>query len=113
MKTKTMITTIKFSTPKVLKKNKEGNQLFVKFKNNNMIYDVIITRVGKNDFYYEDKGIFRRRFKSLRFMFWEYELPKSLKKDVQSLPVVKTKLNTYFNGMDDSISQMMTQYFKN
>ena len=113
MKTNTMITTMKFSTPKVLQRNKKGNQLFLKFKNNNMIYDVIITRVGKNDFYYEDKGIFRRRFKNLRFMFWEFELPKSLKKDVQSLPIVETKMETYFNGMDDSLSQMMSQYSKN
>lgn len=47
---------------------------------------VIITRTIKG-FNYEDVGMFNRNFTDLDYMMWEFDLPKSLKKVIENLPI--------------------------
>lgn len=53
------------------------------------IYKVIISKISKNEYRYEDVGMFSREFDNLDFMLWEFELPKDLKSIIKNLPLTK------------------------
>jgi hypothetical protein len=52
------------------------------------IYKVIISKIGGNEYRYEDVGMFVRFFSDLDYLLWEFEFPKDLKKTIEKLPIV-------------------------
>ena len=52
------------------------------------IYKVIISKIGENEYRYEDVGLFVRFFSDLDYLLWEFEFPKDIKKTIEKLPIV-------------------------
>lgn len=52
----------------------------------------IITKTTSG-FNYEDVGYMKRSFNNLDNLMWEFELPKSLRKDIENLSVIDEKKN--------------------
>jgi hypothetical protein len=89
MKAENINVNIKFTGPSILSKNIDKNKIIL-ILNWGMfgIGTTIITKT-KQGYTYEDVGVFKRNFKEIEHMVWEYELPKELIKDIQSLEINK------------------------
>ena len=62
--------------------------LTLKDPKSSQIYKVIISKIGKTEYRYEDVGMFVRFFSDLDYLLWEFEFPKDLKKTLEKLPIV-------------------------
>ena len=49
------------------------------------IYKVIISKIGENEYRYEDVGMFVRFFSDLDYLLWEFEFPKSLEVELNKI----------------------------
>jgi len=105
--TKTKRNTIKlqFRTPKLIEKKIEDGSLHLKLDwYQHGIGQSIITKM-KDGYKYEDVGMMKRTFSSVDSLLWEYELPQSLKTDIESLPIQSGK-EEYWDSdkMNESIN---------
>lgn len=80
-----------FVGPQIVKESLEDGRLKLKLKTSYFLYDVVISKIGKNKFHYHDLELFERTFDNLDYLLWEFELPRSLKQTIESLPIVKIK----------------------
>ena len=62
--------------------------LTLKDPKSSQIYKVIISKIGKNEYRYEDVGMFMRIFSDLDYLLWEFEFPKDIKKTIEKLAIV-------------------------
>ena len=62
--------------------------LTLKDPKSSQIYKVLISKIGKTEYRYEDIGMFVRFFSDLDYLLWEFEFPKDLKKTIEKLPIV-------------------------
>ena len=78
-----------FNEPVVLNKKIENNKLVLKldWTNQNEKQQIGTTIISKDgdSFIYEDIGFTKRKFQNIDVMFWEFELPNSLRCDVLKL----------------------------
>lgn len=83
--------TINWLSPKILQKSiiKGILNLTLQDPKSLIIYKVNISRIGRNEYRYEDIGVFTRFFSDLDYLLWEFELPIHLKNTIERMPIIK------------------------
>lgn len=106
------IINLNFTEPDIVNLKKEKNHLYLTLKRNTMTYNVIITRIGTKKFVYEDVGLIKRTFTDIDYLIWEFELPKHLKSDLESLPIGDIEESDSYTD-SDLFKLIMKQLFSN
>ena len=82
-KEKTLV--LHYKEPKVLDKKVQDGSLYVKFDFGELgIGDIIINKTD-DGYSYEDVPHLKKTFGTIKGLMWEFELPQSLKSDIESL----------------------------
>lgn len=82
-----------FREPKVLNKIVKNRKLELTLDWYGMGTGKSIITKTSTGFNYEDVGYMKRSFNNLDNMIWEFELPKTLKKDIENLPIIDESKN--------------------
>ncbi len=82
-----------FREPKVLNKMVKNGKLELTLDWFGMGTGKTIITKTSTGFNYEDVGYMKRSFNNLDNLMWEFELPKSLKKDIENLSVIDESKN--------------------
>lgn len=89
MKAKNISVNIKFTGPSILSKKIDKNKIILILNWGLLGIGTTIITKTKQGYTYEDVGVFKRNFTEIERMFWEFELPRELIKDIQSLEINK------------------------
>ena len=76
---------ITFKSPTILSKKIEKNIIILILNWGKLGIGRTIIEKTKQGYSYEDVGVFKRNFTEIEHMVWEFELPRELIKDIQSL----------------------------
>ena len=102
--------TLKVREPKVVEKKIKDGSLHLKLDwYQHGEGHSIITKV-KDGYKYEDVGLMKNTFSSVESLLWEYELPQSLKTDIESLSIQSNKEEYWIS--DEMVKRTKSPEFK-
>ena len=97
---------LQFNEPKVLDKKVQDGSLYVKLDFHELgIGDIIINKTD-DGYSYEDVPHLKKTFGTIKGLMWEFELPQSLKSDIESLTSKSSDDEPYYIN-NESISDWL------